>query len=279
MGPPKSGDSEGGPSKRKKAAGASKRSSKRATKRSTKSSPKGSSKRSTSAGNTASESAPDARSEAPQAREAAVSRETLVSRVTDARRTTMVVLAFRAAGGAVITVVATSIFLWILSVLIQFLESPWTRLPLSLGLSALLVVAARFATMRSFPESASVLPFLKDIVFTWVDPFREDRPHLLPIWLEGILWAPGQVLVGALPFLRIRVTGQADSGGAADVARRMFEEGEVDLVDGLPDGSAEAKGLRLLLLLRLARLVIEDGELKGRVSGLGQAALFEGTVG
>jgi hypothetical protein len=59
----------------------------------------------------------------------------------------------------------------------------------------------------------------------------------------------------------------------------MFEEGEKDLSEGLPPDSAEERGLRLLLLTHLARLIIEDGKLKGRVSGLGHAALFEGTVG
>jgi len=212
-------------------------------------------------------------------REAGFSRETLVSRVNDARRTTLVVLGFRAAGGAVITLAATMIFFWVLSVPVSFIRSVWAVTFLGIGVGALLVMAARLATMRSLPEPASALPFLKDIVFTWVDPFRDDRPHLLPMWLEAILWAPSQVLVGALPLMRIRLTGAADAEAGADVALRMFEEGEVDFTDGMPEGSAEAKGLRLLLLLRLARLVIEDGKLVGRVSGLGQAALFEGTVG
>jgi hypothetical protein len=191
----------------------------------------------------------------------------------------MVVLAFRAAGGALITLTVTMIFFWVLSFPVTFIRSVWTVTFLSIGVGALLVIAARFATMRSLPEPASALPFLRDIVFTWVDPFREDRPHLLPMWLEAILWAPSQVLVGALPFLRVRVAGAADAEAAADVARRMVEEGEVDFSEGMTEGSAEAKGLRLLLLLRLARLVFEDGKLKGRISGLGQAALFEGTVG
>ena len=214
-----------------------------------------------------------------QAREVGFSRETLVSRVNDARRTTIVVLAFRAAGGALITLTVTMVFFWILAVPVSFIDSAFTVTFLSIGVGALLVMAARLATMRSLPEPASALPFLKDVVFTWVDPFRDDRPHLLPMWLEAILWAPSQVLVGALPLMRIRVTGPADAEAAADVALRMLEEGQVDFTDGLPEGSAEAKGLRLLLLLRLARLVIEDGSLVGRVSGLGQAALFEGTVG
>lgn len=264
MSPPKAEESGGGPSKRKKAS------------RSTKSTAKGKSSRAKTGktGKKASQAA-----DGPAGREVTVSRETLVSRVTDAQRTTMVVLAFRAAGGALITLTVTMIFLWVLAIPIRFLASAWTVTFLSVGVAALLVIAARFATMRSLPEPAFALPFLGDIVFTWVDPFREDRPHLLPMWLEAILWAPSQVLVGALPFLRIRATGPADAGAAADVARRMLEEGETDFTGGLPEGSADAMGLRLLLLLRLARLVLEDGRLKGRVSGLGQAALFEGTVG
>ncbi|MHC5055798.1 MAG: hypothetical protein ACYTKD_13895 [Planctomycetota bacterium] len=275
MSPPKAGDSKGGPGKRKKAS----RSTKRATTRSGSAGGKGKSSRKKAEGKPPEAAGDKAAPEGPAGREVTVSRETLVSRVADARRTTMVVLAFRAAGGAVITLTVTMVFFWLLSIPVTFIQSVWTVTFLSIGVTAMLIIAARFATVRSLPEPASVLPFLKNIVFTWVDPFREDRPHLLPMWLEAILWAPSQVLVGALPFMRVRVTGAADAEAAADVARRMFEEGEVDFTDGLPDGSAEAKGLRLLLLLRLARLAFEDGELRGRVSGLGQAALFEGTVG
>ncbi|MHC4248044.1 MAG: hypothetical protein ACYS9X_02845 [Planctomycetota bacterium] len=275
MSPPKAGDSKGGPSRRKKAS----RSTKRATTRSGPAGGKGKSSRKKAEAKPSEAAGDKAVPEGPAGREVTVSRETLVNRVADARRTTMVVLAFRAAGGALITITVTMVFFWLLSVPVRFIASAWAVTFLSIGVTALLVIAARFATVRSLPEPASALPFLRDIVFTWVDPFREDRPHLLPMWLEAILWAPSQVLVGALPFLRIRVTGAADAEAAADVARRMFEEGEVDLTGGMPDGSAEAKGLRLLLLLRLARLSLDDGELGGRVSGLGQAALFEGTVG
>ena len=274
MSPPKADDSKDGPSKRKKAS----RSTESAATGEGAAGARGASSRGKADKKTSKKTGKITLPPA-EGREAAVTRETLVNRVTDARRTSMVVLAFRAAGGAVITFVVTAVFLWILAIPIRFLADAWARLPLSIGVTALLVVAARFATMRSLPEAASALPFLKDIVFMWLDPFREDRPHLLPMWLEGILWAPSQVLVGALPFRRIRETGQADAEAAADVARRMFEEGESDFTGGMPEGSAEAKGLRLLLLLRLARLAVEDGKLKGRVSGLGQAALFEGTVG
>jgi len=201
VGSPKSGESSGGPSKRKKAS------------RSTKSTAKGGSSRK-KAKKKASRSGRNA-----QVREVGFSRETLVSRVNDARRTTMVVLGFRAGGGAVITLAATMISFWVLSVPVSFIRSVWAVTFLGVGVGALLVMAARFATMRSLPEPASALPFLKDVVFTWVDPFRDDRPHLLPMWLEAILWAPSQVLVGALPLMRVRLTGPADARNARGLRR------------------------------------------------------------
>ncbi len=214
-------------------------------------------------------------------REVTVSRETLIKRVTDAQRTSMVVLAFRATGGALITLFFSAIVTGFLSILpaLGFLEVRFLYVLFSMGVAVVVVIAARFATITTMPEAASALGFLDDRVFVWADPFREDRPHLLPMWLEAILWAPNQVLAGAVPLLRIRTTGPADVEAASDVARRMVENSEIDLTEGFAADSAEARGLRLLLLLRLARLTVEDGRLKGRVSGLGQAALFEGAVG
>ena len=113
---------------------------------------------------------------------------------------------------------------------------------------------------------------------------RSFKPDPIPKRLieqlsEALLWAPRQALAGAVPFLRIRKAGDADAEAAADVSRRLVEETGLALAEGLPPGSPEERGLRLLLLLRLARLVVEDGQLKARISGLGQTALFEGTVG
>jgi hypothetical protein len=219
---------------------------------------------------------PKSKRKAPAGRAVTVSRETLVARMTDARRTGLVVLAFRAVGGLVITLMLSMI---VGSVFYLLSSSGLLFSLVSLGIAAALVVAARLVSGRSIPEAASKLAFLADHAFVWQDPFREERPHLLPLWLEVVLWAPKQVLAGAVPFINVRRTGPADCEAAADVARRMVEEGEIDLTEGVEPESAEAKGLRLLFLVRLARINADGGELKARVSGLGQAALFEGTVG
>jgi hypothetical protein len=210
--------------------------------------------------------------------EVSITREALVRRVVDARRAGLVVLAARAIGGGLITLLITSSAFWLLAVPFVLLQSAWIITPLTLVTSAALVVAARFASIRSMPEAASYLEFLKEKAFLWVDPFRDDRPHFMPLWVDAILWAPTQVLAGAVPFRMICKMGQADADAAADVARRMVEESELELTNGVDPESAEAKGLRQLLALHLARLVVDDSNLKVRVSGLGQAALFEGTV-
>ena len=214
-----------------------------------------------------------------KAHEVTVSRETVVRRVAEARGTSLVICVARAAVGVIITLIIGSIVAWVLYAMLPLFGNSFMATVVTAGVMAALVIGARLAAVRSLPAQASSLGFLADRVFVWVDPFREERPHLLPMWLEAVLWAPSQILAGGVPFRRIRHTGQADAEAAADVARTLAEEMEMDLSNGLPSGSAQARGLRLLLLLRLARLVIEDGKLKGRISGLGQAALFEGTVG
>ena len=210
-----------------------------------------------------------------------VPRDTLTNRVMEARRAGLVVLAFRAIGGGIATLAALSIvvtvFIFVFTLTVAGMAGPIFVLT-TMGAVAL-VVSARFATRRSMPEAAAKLPFLENHAFAWADPFRDERPRFLPLWLEAVLWAPRQVSSGLEPFLELRKTGRADAEAAGDVARGMVENGEVMLDEGLPAGSAELRGLRLLLLLRLARLVVEDGKLLGRVSGLGHVALFEGTVG
>jgi len=211
-------------------------------------------------------------------REIGISREALVRRIMDVRRTGLVVLVARAVGGVLITLFMTSAAFWFLSIPFALFNSGWVITPLSILTAAALVVAAAFASVRSVPQAAVTLKFLREKAFWWVDPFRDERPQFLPMWLEAILWAPTQVLAGAIPFKTLRETGPADAEAAADLARRMAEEGELDLSIGMPAGSPDEKGLRFLLLLRLVRLVTEEGKLRARISGLGQAALFEGTV-
>jgi len=220
-----------------------------------------------------------------------VPRDTVVRRVEDVRRLALVALAGRATGGALVTLllafllasvvltVALVPLKGILSVPLDIFRGSAFLCVASIPTAVILLTGARFAAIRSVPNVAAKLEFLESHAFVWADPFREERPRLLPGWLEILLWAPSQILAGAVPFRAIRHTGQADAEAACDVARRMVEKAELDFTDGLPAESAEARGLRLLLLLRLARLVIKDGKLKGRISGLGHAALFEGTVG
>lgn len=220
-----------------------------------------------------------------------VPRETVIRRVWEVRRLALVVLAGRALGGGVATFVlafvVASVVLGIalipvrglLSLPVGIFRGSMFLTIASVPAAAILLIGARLAAIRSVPKVASKLAFLEARAFVWVDPFREERPHLLPGWLEIFLWAPSQVLAGAVPFDSIRETGPADAEAACDVARRMIEHLELDLTEGLSGDSAEARGLKLLLLLRLARLVIQDGRLKGKISGLGLAALFEGTVG
>lgn len=214
-----------------------------------------------------------------KAKDFGVSHEELVRRMAEVRRTGLVVLAARAVGGALITLFLSSAVFWFLSIPFALFDSGWVITPLSLITAGVLVGAARWASVGSVPQAAATLDFLREKAFLWVDPFRDERPHFLPMWLEAILWAPTQVLAGAIPFKTLKDTGPADLEAAADLARRMAEEGELDLSVGIPADSPDKRGLRLLLLLRLARLVIEEGKLRARISGLGQAALFEGTVG
>jgi hypothetical protein len=211
--------------------------------------------------------------------EVTISHETLLRRVKDARGTALVVLAARAIGGGLITILLTGCIMSVLVLAIPPLKFDPLFFVANLAAAAGLVFAAKLASVVSTPEAASGLEILHDSAFIWVDPFRDEKPHLLPYWLEAALWAPMQVLAGAVPFLRVRKATEADCEAAAGFARRAVEEGEVGLGKDFSATSAEASGLRLLLLLRLARLVIEDGEVKARVSGLGQTALFEGSVG
>lgn len=211
-------------------------------------------------------------------KEVGISHEGLVRRMMDIRRTSLVILVARAAGGVLITLFLTSAAFWFLSIPFSLFNSGWVVTPLSILTAAALVVAARLASVRSIPQAASTLDFLQEKAFWWIDPFRDERPHFLPMWLEAILWAPTQVLAGAIPFRTLRETGPADAEAAADLARRMAEEGELDLSIGIPADSPDKKGLRFLLLLRLVRLVTEEGKLRARISGLGQTALFEGPV-
>ncbi len=207
-----------------------------------------------------------------------VSREMLTSRVLFARRQGLVVLAFRTIGGAVATLaVCSAFFFLILLPLIEY-SSGWILI-LSVPSSFVLVLVARFASVQSMPDAANNLAFLNSHAFVWADPFRDERPRFLPIWMDAVLWAPNQVTAGLEPFMMLHAANQADAEAAGDVARAIVEKGEVKLDKGLPPDSAEARGLKMLLLLRLARLIVEDGKLRGRLSGLGQAALFEGRVG
>lgn len=220
-----------------------------------------------------------------------VPRDTVVRRVEDVRRLALVALAGRASGGALVTLLLAFVVAYvvmgvaliplrgILSAPLDIFRGSIFLTVASVPVAVILLTGARYAAIRSVPNVASKLEFLEAHAFVWADPFRDERPRLLPGWLEMLLWAPSQILAGAVPFRAIRQTGQADAEAACDVARRMIEKAELDFTDGLPADSAEARGLRLLLLLRLARLVIKDGRLKGKISGLGHAALFEGTVG
>ncbi len=205
-------------------------------------------------------------------------REALVQRLLDTRRTAMVVLFARAVIGAIVTLILASIVALLLWIFPLFRARPMEMLASLAGAAGLLVGAWRGAR-ESMPEAAAKLGFLRDRAFVWLDPFNEQRPHRLPFWIEPILWGPNQVLTGVVPFRRIHRTERADAEAAADVAREMAKATELDLTDGLTEGSPKERGLRFLLLLRLAGLAVEDGRLKGRVSGLGQAELFQGTVG
>jgi len=206
--------------------------------------------------------------------EVTIPRETLVRRVNDARRASMVVLGVRTLGGGFITLLLSYAGLYLLSIFLPLLESKWISGPLTVILGLLMIIVARFASSGRLPDVAAKLSFLKERAFVWVDPFRDEPPHFGPLWVDSLLWAPTQVLKGVVPFRTIYETGQADAEAAADVARRMVEEGEIDYAGGLDPASLEAKGVRLLLLLRLARLVVDGDQIKGRVSGLGQSALF-----
>ena len=164
--------------------------------------------------------------------EVTISHETLLRRVKDARGTALVVLAARAIGGGLITILLTGCVMYVLILVIPPLEFDPLFFVANLAAAAGLVFAAKLASVKSTPEAASGIELLQDPAFIWVDPFRDEKPHHLPYWLEAVLWAPMQVLAGAVPFLRVRKATETDSEAAAGFARRVVEEGEVSLGKG-----------------------------------------------
>lgn len=203
-----------------------------------------------------------------------VPHELVVRRILDARKTTLVVFFMRALGGLLVTLILSVVIAFIITLPLAGFGANAASSLVAVAVAAGLVFAG-YMTSGPVPGEA---PFLADTVFIWLDPFREQRPRYMPLWLEGVLWGPHQLLAGTVPFLRLRATSRTEAEAAASTARDVAEAGDLDIPKSLPPEGTRGKGLVMLLMLRFVCLGADGDRITALMTGLGQSALFESTV-
>ena len=144
------------------------------------------------------------------------------------------------------------------------------------------LVAAGLAVRSFFLMSNTKLkdtPFLKDAAFFWVDPFVGRPGDGTLLWFKAAGRGPLQLLAWAFMFAKIQQSAGTEIEPASAVLEEISGAGTFEIPRDLEPESDKARGLRLLVLLKLVRFSTEDDLLTASLTLSGQASFATAALG